>query len=112
LPWSSVSSRSHDTEFLFEFEAVLQRRAGVLVFQHLVLLEFAQVQVSLVPALKGGELVGGQQSRRGKRCFSGRSCSSGGVLTAWIVGKTERFKAAVASKPVINWYSFALTADE
>jgi acylaminoacyl-peptidase len=38
--------------------------------------------------------------------------SGGGVLTAWIVGKTKRFKAAVASKPVINWYSFALTADD
>lgn len=37
--------------------------------------------------------------------------SGGGVLTAWIVGKTNRFRAAVASKPVINWYSFALTAD-
>jgi acylaminoacyl-peptidase len=37
--------------------------------------------------------------------------SGGGVLTAWIVGKTKRFKAAVSSKPVINWYSFALTAD-
>ena len=38
--------------------------------------------------------------------------SGGGALTAWIVGKTKRFKAAVASKPVINWFSFALTADE
>ena len=37
--------------------------------------------------------------------------SGGGVLTAWIVGKTDRFRAAVASKPVINWYSFTLTAD-
>jgi acylaminoacyl-peptidase len=37
--------------------------------------------------------------------------SGGGVLTAWIVGKTNRFRAAVAAKPVINWYSFALTAD-
>ena len=37
--------------------------------------------------------------------------SGGGVLTAWIVGKTDRFKAAVVCKPVINWYSFALTAD-
>jgi acylaminoacyl-peptidase len=33
------------------------------------------------------------------------------VLTAWIVGKTERFKAAVVAKPVINWYSFVLYAD-
>ena len=37
--------------------------------------------------------------------------SGGGVLTSWIVGKTNRFTAAVVAKPVINWYSFALTAD-
>jgi acylaminoacyl-peptidase len=37
--------------------------------------------------------------------------SGGGVLTAWIVGHTDRFRAAVAAKPVINWYSFVLTAD-
>ena len=37
--------------------------------------------------------------------------SGGGVLTSWIVGKTDRFAAAVVAKPVINWYSFALTAD-
>ncbi len=38
--------------------------------------------------------------------------SGGGVLTAWIVGKTDRFRAAVSAKPVINWYSFVLTADQ
>ncbi|MEE9571872.1 MAG: S9 family peptidase [Candidatus Neomarinimicrobiota bacterium] len=37
--------------------------------------------------------------------------SGGGILTAWIVGKTDRFKAAVVAKPVINWYSFVLYAD-
>lgn len=37
--------------------------------------------------------------------------SGGGVLTAWIIGKTQRFKAAVVAKPVINWFSFVLTAD-
>lgn len=37
--------------------------------------------------------------------------SGGGVLTAWIVGKTNRFKAAVVAKPVINWTSFVLYAD-
>ena len=37
--------------------------------------------------------------------------SGGGVLTSWIIGKTDRFKAAVVAKPVINWTSFALTAD-
>lgn len=37
--------------------------------------------------------------------------SGGGVLSAWIVGHTDRFRAAVVQKPVINWYSWALTAD-
>jgi dipeptidyl aminopeptidase/acylaminoacyl peptidase len=37
--------------------------------------------------------------------------SGGGVLTTWIVGKTGRFKAAAAQKPVINWASEALTMD-
>ena len=37
--------------------------------------------------------------------------SGGGVLTAWIVGKTDRFRAAATQKPVINWASLGLTAD-
>ena len=37
--------------------------------------------------------------------------SGGGVLTAWIVGSTDRFRAAVVQKPVINWSSFVLHAD-
>ncbi|HET7269441.1 MAG TPA: S9 family peptidase [Oleiagrimonas sp.] len=37
--------------------------------------------------------------------------SGGGVLTAWSVGHTDRFRAAVVVKPVINWYSWVLTAD-
>lgn len=37
--------------------------------------------------------------------------SGGGVLSAWIVGKTDRFSAAVVAKPVINWTSTVLTTD-
>jgi dipeptidyl aminopeptidase/acylaminoacyl peptidase len=37
--------------------------------------------------------------------------SGGGALTAWIVGKTNRFRAAAAQKPVVNWVSEALTMD-
>jgi acylaminoacyl-peptidase len=37
--------------------------------------------------------------------------SGGGVLTAWAISHTDRFRAAVVAKPVINWYSFALYAD-
>jgi dipeptidyl aminopeptidase/acylaminoacyl peptidase len=37
--------------------------------------------------------------------------SGGGVLTAWAIGHSDRFAAAVVAKPVINWISFVLTAD-
>ena len=37
--------------------------------------------------------------------------SGGGVLSAWAVGKTDRFAAAAVQKPVINWYSFVLNSD-
>lgn len=37
--------------------------------------------------------------------------SGGGVLTAWIVGHTDRFRAAVSAKPIVNWYSLALYGD-
>ena len=37
--------------------------------------------------------------------------SGGGVLSAWIVGSTDRFAAAVVAKPVINWISEALYSD-
>ena len=38
-------------------------------------------------------------------------CSGGGVLTAWIVGHTNRFAAASSNCPVINWVSFVGTTD-
>ena len=37
--------------------------------------------------------------------------SAGGIATAYAIGLTDRFNAAVASKPVINWLSKPLTAD-
>ena len=37
--------------------------------------------------------------------------SAGGVATAYAVGLTDRFRAAVAAKPIINWTSKTLTAD-
>jgi dipeptidyl aminopeptidase/acylaminoacyl peptidase len=38
-------------------------------------------------------------------------CSGGGVLTAWIVGHTDRFAAASSNCPVINWLSFVGETD-
>jgi len=37
--------------------------------------------------------------------------SGGGVLTAWIVGHTDRFAAASVNYPVIDWLSFVGTTD-
>jgi len=37
--------------------------------------------------------------------------SGGGVLTAWIVGHTDRFAAASSNYPVIDWISFVGTTD-
>ncbi len=37
--------------------------------------------------------------------------SGGGVLTAWIVGHTDRFAAASSMYPVIDWISFVGTTD-
>jgi dipeptidyl aminopeptidase/acylaminoacyl peptidase len=37
--------------------------------------------------------------------------SAGGIMTAWMIGKNNRFEAAVVAKPVMNWISKTLTAD-
>lgn len=37
--------------------------------------------------------------------------SAGGIAAAYAIGLTDRFNAAVAAKPVINWVSKVLTAD-
>ena len=37
--------------------------------------------------------------------------SAGGLLSSWAIGKTDRFRAAVVAKPVMNWFSKELTTD-
>ncbi len=37
--------------------------------------------------------------------------SAGGIMTAWIIGKTNKFKASAVIKPVMNWISKTLVAD-
>ncbi|PWN05761.1 S9 family peptidase [Rhodohalobacter mucosus] len=37
--------------------------------------------------------------------------SAGGIMTAWIIGKNNRFRAAAVVKPVMNWISKTLAAD-
>jgi dipeptidyl aminopeptidase/acylaminoacyl peptidase len=44
-----------------------------------------------------------------KLCVTGGS--GGGLLTAWVIGHTDRFAAAVSQYPVTNWITQAGTAD-
>ncbi|NJL28325.1 MAG: S9 family peptidase [Thermoanaerobaculia bacterium] len=37
--------------------------------------------------------------------------SGGGVLTCWLIGRTDRYRAAATMYPVINWVSWVLTTD-
>lgn len=37
--------------------------------------------------------------------------SGGGNLSCWIIGQTDRFKAAIPQNPVVNWRSFYGTSD-
>ncbi len=37
--------------------------------------------------------------------------SAGGIMTAWMIGKNNRFRAAAVVKPVMNWISKTLVAD-
>ena len=62
------------------------------------------------------DLMAGVDSVLGRGYVDGRrmfvyGCSGGGVLTAWIVGHTNRFAAASSNCPVTNWMSFVGTTD-
>ncbi|MFS4455117.1 S9 family peptidase [Maribacter sp. 2304DJ31-5] len=37
--------------------------------------------------------------------------SAGGIMSAWMIGKNNRFEAAVVAKPIMNWISKTLVAD-
>ncbi len=37
--------------------------------------------------------------------------SGGGVLTCWLVARSQRYRAAASAYPVINWVSWVLTSD-
>jgi dipeptidyl aminopeptidase/acylaminoacyl peptidase len=78
--------------------------------------EFADLIHHDYPDNDYGDLMSGVDAVLGRGYIDGERLfvtggSGGGVLTAWIVGHTDRFRAAVVVKPVINWASFVLTAD-
>ena len=50
------------------------------------------------------------ERRRAPRLFV-YGCSGGGILTSYIVGNTDRFAAASANCPIVNWMSAMGTSD-
>jgi len=46
-----------------------------------------------------------------EKLFSVGGGSYGGFMSAWIIGHTEKFKAAICSRPVIHWAAMAGTSD-
>ncbi len=60
--------------------------------------------------MKGVDVVLGEGYVDEKRMYV-YGCSGGGVLTAWVVGHTNRFAAASSNCPVTNWLSFVGTTD-
>ncbi len=40
-----------------------------------------------------------------------QGCSGGGILSAWVIGHTDRFAAAAVRCPITNWISFVGTVD-
>ncbi len=78
--------------------------------------EFGDLLYHNYPGEDYDDVISGVDAVIAKRYIDDRNLfvtggSAGGILTAWIVGKTNRFAAAVSAKPVINWYSKVLVAD-
>jgi dipeptidyl aminopeptidase/acylaminoacyl peptidase len=60
--------------------------------------------------MAGVDTVIGRGYVDGQRLFVG-GCSGGGILTSWIIGKTDRFAAATVRCPIANWISAVGTSD-
>ncbi len=78
--------------------------------------EFGNMIMRAYPSKDYDDLMSGVDALLAKGFVDDRNmfvtgCSGGGVLTAWIVGKTDRFAAASANCPVVDWFSFVGTTD-
>jgi dipeptidyl aminopeptidase/acylaminoacyl peptidase len=78
--------------------------------------EFGNMIMRAYPSKDYDDLMSGVDALLAKGFVDERNmfvtgCSGGGVLTAWIVGKTDRFAAASANCPVVDWFSFVGTTD-
>jgi dipeptidyl aminopeptidase/acylaminoacyl peptidase len=78
--------------------------------------EFGNMIMRAYPSKDYDDLMAGVDALLAKGFVDERNmfvtgCSGGGVLTAWIVGKTDRFAAASANCPVTDWLSFVGTTD-
>jgi len=78
--------------------------------------EFAGLTYQTYPRDEYFDLMSGVDALIGRGYVDERNLfvtggSAGGVLSSWIIGKTDRFRAAAVVNPAMNWASYALTTD-
>ncbi|MCP5095278.1 MAG: S9 family peptidase [Chloroflexi bacterium] len=106
--------------FAFDFQMLAGQGYGVLFLNHRASTGYGD---SFSTAIKGdwgnldyGDLMAGVDYAIAQGLADGDrlgccGTSGGGNLSSWIVGQTDRFKAAVPQNPVTNWVSFYGTSD-
>lgn len=106
--------------FFFDFQMLAGAGYGVLFINHRASTGYGD---AFSTAIKGdwgnldyGDLMAGvdEAIKRGLADPDRLGCcgtSGGGNLSCWIVGQTDRFKAAVPQNPVTNWVSFYGVSD-
>lgn len=106
--------------FSFDFQMLAGLGYGVLYINHRASTGYGD---AFATAIKGdwgnldyGDLMAGVDYAIAQGLADGdrlgcAGTSGGGNLSTWIVGQTDRFKAAVPQNPVTNWHSFYGTSD-
>lgn len=101
--------------FAFDFQMLAGQGYGVLFINHRASTGYGDV---FSTAIKGdwgnldyGDLMAGVDYAIAQGLADGDrlgccGTSGGGNLSCWIVGQTDRFKAAIPQNPVTNWVSF------
>lgn len=111
---------AYGNRFFFDWQMLCSAGYGVLVVNHRASTGYGD---AFSTAIKGdwgnldyGDLMAGVDEAIGRGLADADrlgvcGTSGGGNLSCWIVGQTDRFKAAIPQNPVTNWVSFYGVSD-
>lgn len=111
---------AYGTRFHFDFQMLAGAGYGVLAINHRASTGYGNDFATMIKGdwgnLDYGDLMAGVDYTIEKGLADSEhlgvcGTSGGGNLTAWIIGNTDRFKAAIPQNPVTNWQSFYGTSD-